>query len=145
MFNLEDNYNRIQQFYGYLSQARLTRRNFLKSLAVLSGSLVFLSQPDSAYAHPPSDIAISYDSLTKTLKAVITHQVSNPKTHFINKVDIGLNGQKIIEHQISLQDNNMAQAVSYLIPDAKTEDTVSVEAYCNISGKLKREIKITDK
>jgi len=95
-----------------------------------------------AYAHPPSDIKITYDSRTKILKAVIMHNVSDVKKHFINKVDVGLNGKEIIEQSISQQDNNTIQTVSYLIPDAKPGDTLSVEGHCNISGTLKKEIKV---
>ncbi len=94
-----------------------------------------------AYAHPPSDIIIAFNPKTRILTAVIVHNVSNPGSHFIKKVDIGLNGKEIIEHRISRQDNNASQSVSYLIPDVKPGDTLSVEAYCSISGKLEKKIK----
>lgn len=94
-----------------------------------------------AYAHPPSDIKITYDSKTKILKAVIMHNVSDVKKHFINKVDVGLNGREIISQAISQQDNNISQTVSYLIPDAKAGDVLSVEGHCSISGKLEKSIK----
>jgi len=96
----------------------------------------------AAYAHPPSDIKITYDSKTKILTALIMHNVSDTKKHYINKVDVGLNGKEIISHVISRQDNNISQAVSYLIPDVKIGDKLSVEAYCSISGKLEKEIKV---
>ncbi len=95
-----------------------------------------------AYAHPPSDIKITYDAKTKILRAVIMHKVNDAKKHFINKVDVGLNGREIISHAISQQDNNISQTVSYLVPDAKAGDKLSVEAYCSISGKLEKEIKV---
>ncbi|OGX20718.1 MAG: hypothetical protein A3K54_04735 [Omnitrophica WOR_2 bacterium RBG_13_44_8] len=97
-----------------------------------------------AYAHPPSDIKITYDAKTKILTAVIYHNVSNPANHHIGKVDIGLNGKEVVEHKISRQDNNTTQTVSYLIPDTKAGDTLSVEAYCSISGKLEKEIKASE-
>jgi len=93
-----------------------------------------------AYAHPPSDIKITYDSKTKILTALIIHNVSDVKKHYINKVDVGLNGREIISQAISQQDNNINQKVSYLIPDAKAGDKISVEGYCSISGKLEKEI-----
>jgi len=96
----------------------------------------------TAYAHPPSDIIITYDPQTKILHAVIMHNTSNPESHYIKKVDIVLNDKGIIEHEISRQDNNTSQTVSYLIPDAKIGDKLSVEAYCSISGKLKKEIEV---
>lgn len=58
------------------------------------------------------------------------------------KVDVSLNDIEIIEHKISRQDSNTNQTTSYLIPDTKTGDMISVEAYCSISGKLKKEIRI---
>jgi hypothetical protein len=93
-----------------------------------------------AYAHPPSDIKITFDLNTKVVTAVIMHNVSNPLNHYIKKVDVGLNGKEIIEQSISRQDNNDSQTVSYFIPDVKNGDKISVEGYCSISGKLMKAI-----
>lgn len=92
------------------------------------------------WAHPPQDIKITFDPSTKMLTAVIEHNVSDPAKHYIRKVDVSLNGREILTQQISRQDNPATQEVSYLIPDAKAADTLSVEAYCSISGKLEKEI-----
>lgn len=140
--NREARYNKIEKFCAYIAKTRLTRKDLLKTLAIFGGSLILLGQTENAYAHPPSDIIITFDPETKILKAVIMHSVSNPQKHYINKVDIALNGQEVIEQRISRQDNNTNQTVIYLIPDAKTGDSISVEAYCNISGKLKKEMKV---
>jgi len=110
-----------------------------KTILVLVGLMLVASV---AFAHPPSDIIITYDPATKVVKAVIMHDVSNPAQHYIKKVDVGLNDKEIISHFISRQDTPAEQTVSYLIPDAKTGDVISVEAYCSISGKLEKEIKV---
>jgi len=112
----------------------------MKKLGAFSIMFIFLTIASAAYAHPPSDIKIDFDPKTKMLHAVIVHNTSNPLNHYINKVDVGLNGKKIIEHAISREDNNKEQTVSYLIPDVKDGDVLSVEGYCSISGKLKKEI-----
>ena len=96
----------------------------------------------SANAHPPSDIRITFNPKTKMLVAVIMHNTSNPASHYIKKVDLGLNGKEIIEHTLSRQDNNESQTVSYFIPDAKDGDLISVEGYCSISGKLQESITV---
>ncbi|MFH0856052.1 MAG: hypothetical protein V1869_06085 [Candidatus Omnitrophota bacterium] len=106
----------------------------------LSLAVLFFAFSSIAYAHPPHDIKITFDPATKVLTAVIMHDVANPANHYINKVDAGLNGKEIIEQRISRQDNYASQTVSWLIPDVKDGDTLSVEAYCSISGKLKKEI-----
>ena len=95
-----------------------------------------------AYAHPPQDIVITYQPETKMLTAVIKHNVSNPLSHYIKKVDIAINGKEIVEQLISKQDNLQTQTVVILIPDAKQGDRLSVEAYCSISGKLEKEITV---
>ncbi len=110
-----------------------------KAIAFLI-AFVFISVFSVAYAHPPSDIKITFDAKTKILQAVIMHNTSNPLNHYIKKVDVGLNGKEIIEHTVSKQDNNESQTVIYLIPDVKDGDVISVEAYCSMSGKLQREI-----
>lgn len=124
---------------------KISRKKFMKLCAFGVGSLavnsILLSSLSStAYAHPPSGIKITYDSKTKILTALIMHNVSDVKKHYISKVDVGINGREIISHAISKQDNNINQKVSYLIPDAKAGDKLSVEAYCNISGKLEKAV-----
>jgi hypothetical protein len=97
----------------------------------------------NVYAHPPSDIKITYDPATKMLEAVIFHDVNNPASHYIKKVDVGLNGQEVVGQVLSRQDNNESQTVKFLIPQVKTGDVLSVEGYCNISGKLEKKLKIS--
>lgn len=103
---------------------------------------LFLTIVSSAYAHPPSDIRITFDPKTRVLQAVIIHNTSNPVNHYIKKVDVGLNGKEAIAQFISRQDNGESQTVSYLIPDVKDGDVLSVEGYCSISGKLEKEIRV---
>jgi hypothetical protein len=112
----------------------------MRKIALLVAFIIFFTVASTAYAHPPSDIKISFDPNTKVVTAVIMHYVSNPLNHYIKKVDLGLNGREIIEQSISRQDNNDSQTVSYLIPDVKAGDVVSVEGYCSISGTLKKQI-----
>jgi len=101
-----------------------------------------LSLYANALAHPPSDIKISYEPATGILQAIVVHNVSTPDSHYIKKVDIGLNGKEIAELKFFRQDNDLAQPVSYAVPNAKPGDTISVEAYCSISGTLTKEIKV---
>jgi len=96
-----------------------------------------------ALAHPPSDIKIQFDPATKTLTAVITHRVSNANTHYIGKVDIGLNGKEIQMLPFAKQETKTSQTVKMVVPQAKKGDTLSVEGYCNLSGKLEKEIKVS--
>ena len=110
-----------------------------KMILILCGLLVASA---TAFAHPPSDIKIQFDPATKVLTAVIKHRVSNPKTHYIYKVDIGLNGKEIEMLPFKEQETNASQTVKFTVSQAKKGDTLSVEGYCNLSGKLTKEIKV---
>ncbi|MDD5255378.1 MAG: hypothetical protein PHR11_04930 [Candidatus Omnitrophica bacterium] len=114
----------------------------MKRMAALSFLFLFLAVVSAAYAHPPADIKIIYDPNTRMLTAVIVHDTSSPDSHYIKKVDIGLNGKEIIAQEISRQDNNNEQIVSYRIPNVKKGDMLSVEGYCSISGRLKETITV---
>lgn len=96
-----------------------------------------------AFAHPPAAITIRFDSKTQTLTAVIIHPVSNPKSHFINKVDIGVNGQEVKSLSLEFQENRREQNIVAVLTEVKPGDSVSVEGYCNLSGKLEKEIKVS--
>ena len=96
----------------------------------------------TAFAHPPSDIKIQFDDQTKTLTAVIKHRVSNPKTHYIYKVDIGLNGKEIQMLPFTKQETSALQTVKFVVPQAKKGDALSVEGYCNLGGKLEKAIEV---
>jgi hypothetical protein len=93
------------------------------------------------YAHPPAKIDIKYDAKTKMITADIIHIVMRSKSHYIIKVDIGLNGKEIKELKFKKQETYKKQSISYkIIADIKKGDKISVEAYCSLSGKLQKEI-----
>lgn len=112
----------------------------MKKALILSAGFVLFLMVTLAFAHPPWDIKITFDPQTKILQAQIMHNVSNTRNHYIKRVDIGLNGDEVTELRFSKQDNNQYQPVTYFIPDAKEGDVISVEGYCSISGKLKKQI-----
>jgi hypothetical protein len=89
----------------------------------------------SAWAHPPQTVVVTFDPETWVISATIIHPVSNAEKHYIFKVDVLVNGQEIISQKITRQSDPMQEKVLFRIPDIKAGDTVTVEAYCNISGK----------
>ena len=113
----------------------------MKKIVLLIGFFAFFVLSAIAYAHPPSDIKITFDPKTKMLNAVIMHNVSDPGKHYIKEVDVSLNGKEIIQQSISRQDNFDSQTVNYFIPDVKVGDVLSVEGHCSISGKLEKQLK----
>jgi len=111
-----------------------------KLAAALIFYLVFTCQ--FAFAHPPTAIEISYDTATQILTAVITHPVQDGSTHYIGKVDIGINGAEVLTQKFSAQENDTAQTLIYKVPGVKPGDVVSVEGYCNINGTKEEKITV---
>ena len=112
----------------------------MKKITLLLCCLVIANT--TAFAHPPSDIKIQFDDKTQTLTAEVIHRVSTPLTHYIYQVDIGLNGKEIKDLHFQKQVTNRAQLVTTTLSGVKKGDALSVEGYCNISGKFKKEIKV---
>jgi desulfoferrodoxin (superoxide reductase-like protein) len=110
----------------------------IKQCLIAAGFIMCCVQ--SASAHPPSKIEVSFDSATKMLVAVIYHPVEDVINHHIGKVDVAINDKEILTQSISRQDNADTQTVRYEIPDIKAGDTLSVEAYCNIVGSREEKI-----
>ncbi|KPK99191.1 MAG: hypothetical protein AMJ95_00075 [Omnitrophica WOR_2 bacterium SM23_72] len=104
--------------------------------------LLMFSFTATALAHSPTHIEVSFNRETKILAAKIIHPVEKPSNHYIERVEIFLNGSKILRHEISRQDTENEQVVLYLIPDVKTGDELSVRAYCSITGEKEKKIKI---
>ncbi|MCX7994805.1 MAG: hypothetical protein N3A65_03390 [candidate division WOR-3 bacterium] len=96
----------------------------------------------ATFAHPPSEIVAEYDTTSKILQIIVNHSVRDAQKHYINKVEIELNGSKIIEQKSNKQIDNKIQHYIYKIHDARTEDSISIEANCNISGKKKVKVLI---
>jgi len=97
--------------------------------------MLFVVSP--VFAHSPKSVEITVSE--KNISVSISHGVSNPKNHYVKRVEVMLNGQKIIEQKFSLQEGN-SQEVIYHIPSLKISDTVTVEAFCNIGGSQKKTI-----
>lgn len=98
------------------------------------GMLVVGGSP-LAYAHPPSDIDIKYDASTKMLTASMKHAVDARTEHFIDKLYLKVNGDRVIEQVFSMQEKKEQQTIKYYLPDLRMGDNVVLEAYCNKAGK----------
>src|SRR4030042_2005367 len=112
-------------------------------LTIYSGILTLLSLIimlfvfSPVFAHAPKSIDITVSE--KNISVSISHPVSNPQNHYVKRVEVTLNDQKIIEQTFSLQEGN-SQELIYRIPSLKISDTVTVEAFCNMAGSQKRTI-----
>jgi len=111
--------------------------------ALLCAIMITAAGVIPAAAHPPSAVNATYITATRVLHLVIVHPVSNPETHYIEKVEVFRNDQLIIEQIITRQDNENEQYLCFRLPDIDNADTIRVKAHCSISGSYDTEIRFT--
>ena len=85
-------------------------------------------------AHPPKEIILKFNNLTKTLTADVIQGSKDRKKHYIDRVKVGLNGEEIIVHKVKAQRIGVQQIFVYSIPDAKLGDKIKLNANCNKFG-----------
>lgn len=107
----------------------------MNTKTLIAAGMFVIGGTTLAYAHPPSDIAIDFDAKSKILTAKMEHAVQARTEHFVNKLYLKVNGERIIEQSFTMQENKEIQSVKYYLPDLKMGDNIVLEAYCNNSGK----------
>lgn len=93
-------------------------------------------------AHPASQVTLSYDQETQILRVDFEHKVSNALVHFINKIEVKLNDNIIIEQKIDIQDTKDGGTFIYKVPGLEPGDKISVTTECNKNGKKSAELEI---
>jgi hypothetical protein len=88
-------------------------------------------------AHPPSDMSVSYNEISRLLIVTITHQVPNPQNHYIKEVLVTINGKTVNDTFYTSQPDPDTFTYTYPI-DTKTGDEIAVTASCVLTGSLTR-------
>jgi len=116
-----------------------------KILYLLGIFLVFLITMTTlnVKAHSPSSMSLSYDSTSEVLSVTITHSVSDPNSHFIESVEIKVNGSTAINQPYTSQPSSSTFTYQYDIT-AGDGATIQVIATCNQAGSITRSIAIGD-
>jgi hypothetical protein len=92
-------------------------------------------------AHSPSSMNISYDLEAKTIDAVITHTVSNPGSHYVNKLEIKINDELYETFEYTSQPGS---SFTYSLDsiNASTGDIIEVKALCNQGGQITKQLTV---
>jgi hypothetical protein len=91
------------------------------------------------FAHPPSDIIITYDLAKSAVFVDIMHDSKDIVKHFIVQITVMVNGKEMIKQKAVTQTSNEKQTVMYVIPGLKPGDKIAVNADCSIFGDLTKE------
>jgi len=94
----------------------------------------------SAFAHPPKDVALSYDAPSKALSVKVAHSSFFPSRHYVKNVVISLNGKTVRSEPYTSQPAGDTYTYTYTV-EASPGDELSVTAICNVFGS--KETKLT--
>ena len=112
---------------------------------VLLACAIALAISGAVYAHAPKSVEAEFDIDKQILSVTVFHDVKDASKHFVDEVDVQLNGDDIIEQKLSAQESLEKIMLVYRITDAGVGDEIEVSAECNISGKKKATVKIEKK
>ena len=111
----------------------------LTVLAVLALSAL-LSIP--VHAHQPSEVGLSYDLENQTLNVTVLHKVSSPTGHYVARVDIFKNDEKILSSDYRSQPSASDPFTYSYAVNATSEDVLKATAFCSIAGSRSGELKV---
>lgn len=113
----------------------------MKKILIFTIALLFILSLN-IYAHPPGEIEMSFNAENKMLEVTIPHDSNDNTDHFINDVKVRLNDNQHIEQVFIMQTDNDVQYLHYMIPGAKSGDTISLTAECNKFGSRESELTV---
>lgn len=94
---------------------------------------VFICVPITlVYAHPASQVGVSYNKEEKVLNVEIKHVSSNPRDHYIRLVYVSKNGEEPEKHIFVTQN---PQGLTMTVPmEAEGGDVIQVKTFCSKKG-----------
>jgi hypothetical protein len=94
--------------------------------------LILSISATNVQAHSPSITNLEYDTSAGTLSVSFSHSVGGDPDHYVELVQISVNGTEILSETYTSQPGDTFQ-YTYNI-DANTGATIQVSAFCSISG-----------
>ena len=102
--------------------------------------LALLSIP--VQAHPPSEVGLSFDQENQTLNMTILHKVSSPSGHYVSRIDIFKNDEKILSNEYTSQPSASDPFTYSHAVNATSGDMLKATAFCSIAGSRSGELTI---
>lgn len=94
-------------------------------------------------AHAPKSIKVNFNRDIHELKVTIRHPVKNVSRHYVKRIRILVNGQKVVDTRYKKQTSPEIQSAQFKLKGIKTGDTILIKATCNRFGgkKAKKTVK----
>ena len=118
------------------------KMNYSKIGAIILCFIAVILIPQNVSAHSPSNMSLNYDSENQKLETTITHQVSNPDSHYIFNIVIKKNGETYNTFDYTNQLSSSSFTYTYDI-NATEGDAIEVTALCIQGGSITKQVSIS--
>jgi hypothetical protein len=116
--------------------------NAVKKIFLLLFALMVIFSAGIAWAHPPSDLEISYNRAEGILTVNAPHSVPDGTKHYINLFTLSLDGQTMYRLEPAWQVDGKSSVAYFQVGDLPTGAELAVEAVCNRAGRLKKSLTV---
>jgi hypothetical protein len=103
------------------------------AVCILMTAVLLALLPASGGAHPPKEVVLTYDQARQTVEVRITHSVSDPAKHFIEKVEIKKAGKTILKTDYKSQPDPATFVYVYPV-EFGSGDVIEVKVSCSVFG-----------
>jgi hypothetical protein len=87
----------------------------MKYLAAFLACVVVFGSATPGFGHPPKELGAKFDVERHLLTIVVAHDVEDASKHYVNEIEVELNGKKMIEQKFKSQMDRRVQEVTYRI------------------------------
>ncbi len=94
-------------------------------------------------AHSPRSVELGYDGESATLTVKVLHRVSDPARHFVSRIEVRSGKDLLAERTYDRQETASGRDDSFSFAERplKEGETLTVTAFCNISGEKSAELR----
>ena len=90
--------------------------------------------------HSPSNMELDYSAADSELDVTITHSVADTSSHYIERVEVYKNDELLTSEDYTSQSSEDTFTYTYDGIQMEDGDTITVRAYCSISGSITEEL-----
>jgi desulfoferrodoxin (superoxide reductase-like protein) len=93
-------------------------------------------------ADPAKKVMLSFDKSTNKLKIVAEHPVKNVNDHYIDLINISVDGKDVKEIKLKKQSSPENETLEIVLPEIKQGSKVEVKTRCNQFGKKSGKLEV---
>lgn len=113
----------------------------IKKLAVLAFILTVAAAGQAA-AHPPTNVALSWDGAGHTLSVKADHKVNDKTKHYVMSMSVSGPSGRLVSERYDSQETDEGFSDTVELDGVKPGDKLTVELVCNIMGTTTQEITV---